>query len=139
MTPHSTPQDELWVKAPEMQGWVYKRGFAWRKTWTRRWLILQNREIAYYEKRPLQRDLQAVEPRGVATLQRDLQVFDGAAGSGGGGGGGGSGRQGGRPPARRAHLRDARAHENGPADVDDRQAHRGAVVPGRGLGPPPHL
>ena len=89
MTPHSTPQDELWVKAPEMQGWVYKRGFAWRKTWTRRWLILQNREIAYYEKRPLQRDLQAVEPRGVATLQRDLQVFDSAAGSGGGGGGGG--------------------------------------------------
>lgn len=84
-TPHVThsstlahPREELWVKAPEMQGWILKRGFSWRKKWTRRWVVLQNREIAYYEKRPLGNELSrgAIEPRGVATLQRDLEVRD---------------------------------------------------------------
>jgi hypothetical protein len=71
------PRDELWVKAPEFEGWLLKRGFAWRKAWVRRWVVLQNREVTYYEKEPA-RDaygspLASVEPRGAVTLQRDLK------------------------------------------------------------------
>ena len=71
------PRDELWVRAPEFEGWLLKRGFAWRKAWVRRWVVLQNRELAYYEKEPPRdaygQPLASVEPRGAVTLQRDLK------------------------------------------------------------------
>jgi len=71
------PRDELWVRAPEFEGWLLKRGFAWRKAWVKRWVVLQNRELAYYEKEPPRdafgQPLASAEPRGAVTLQRDLK------------------------------------------------------------------
>ena len=50
--------------------YLYKRGFAWRKAWVKRWVVLENREVSYFEKPPKGGE----EPRGSCTLQRDLKV-----------------------------------------------------------------
>jgi hypothetical protein len=70
------PRTTLWVKAPEFQGYLLKKGFRWTRQWKKRWVVLQNREITYYDRKPPDDELsrQLVEPRGSATLQRDLQV-----------------------------------------------------------------
>lgn len=72
----SDPSDTLWVKAPEYAGWVYKKGFAWRRAWTKRWVVIQGRELSYFEAKPTAEELRdgSVDPRGTATLQKDFRV-----------------------------------------------------------------
>ena len=35
----------LWIKAPVRSGWIYKQGFAWRKKWSKRWVVLSGRDL----------------------------------------------------------------------------------------------
>lgn len=70
------PRTTLWVKAPEFQGYLLKKGFRWTRQWKKRYVMIQNREVTYYDKKPSDEDLArgVVEPRGSATLQKDLKV-----------------------------------------------------------------
>jgi hypothetical protein len=40
---------QLWVVSPHHSGWLQKRGFRWRRRWVRRFVILRDRKLAYFE------------------------------------------------------------------------------------------
>ena len=42
----------IYVSSPEFAGWLYKKGFRWRKLWRKRWVALHGAEIVYMEKEP---------------------------------------------------------------------------------------
>ena len=45
-------ENSVWVTSPEFAGWLVKRGFRWRKLWTKRWVALHGTEIAYMAEEP---------------------------------------------------------------------------------------
>jgi serine/threonine protein kinase len=49
-------ENSVWVTSPEFAGWLVKRGFRWRKLWTKRWVALHGTEIAYMAEEPNERN-----------------------------------------------------------------------------------
>ena len=83
-TPSATPAtdapDALHVRTPELSGYLWKRGFRWRKRWQRRWVALLGRELLYWSEGDRPDALSATaRPRGRAALATGMRVTVGDA------------------------------------------------------------
>ena len=45
-------KNSIWVTGPESSGWLFKKGFYWRRQWKKRWVALHGTEIAYMDRQP---------------------------------------------------------------------------------------
>eukprot|EP01031_Cornospumella_fuschlensis_P025003 gene25003-30203_t len=53
-------QSSVYVSTPDFSGWLWKRGFHWRKLWKRRWIALHGVEVVYMDKEPTPENLGSI-------------------------------------------------------------------------------